>query len=320
MARRTGLMYHEQFLAHDTGTGHPERPDRLRALLRRLEEGGLRQQMTPLPFAPASDAQLLAVHRPEHLAFVREACAAGRTLLDEGDTHVGATSAAIAALAAGGVVAAVDAVVAGTIDNAFCAVRPPGHHAESNRVMGFCLFNSIAVAARHAQIGHGLRRIAIVDWDVHHGNGTQEIFFRDDSVLFVSLHQFPLWPGTGARDEAGEGAGKGYTINIPILPGSGEPEYTAAFLREVLPALERFGPELILISCGFDAHQADPLASIDLTASSFARLTAMLCAAADRLCAGRIVSVLEGGYDLDALAASAEAHCRVLLGAPAGAI
>ncbi len=315
MSATTGFFTDDRFLLHDTGPGHPERPDRLRAIFDHLKESGRWDALAHPQFKPATPEQILDVHTERYVRFVREACAAGETLLDEGDTHVCKESYDCALLAAGAAVSAVDAVMNGTLHNAFCAVRPPGHHACPERAMGFCLFNNIAIAARHVRKAHGLGRVAIVDWDVHHGNGTQEIFYNDPSVLFISLHQFPLWPGTGASNERGSGAGTGTTINIPMLPASGEKEYLTAFRSEVLPALGSFQPGLILISAGFDAHEADPLAQIELTEDSFARLTECVTASAAQICSGRIVSLLEGGYDLDALAASVAAHLDALSGA-----
>lgn len=315
MPSKTGFVCHDRFLDHDTGPGHAERADRLRSVTARLRSSGTWQRLQHLLIDAAEEEQILSVHSAEHVRFVRDAVARGTRLLDEGDTTVSSASFDVALLAAGGVIAAVDAVMGGLLTNAFCAVRPPGHHAERNRVMGFCLFNNIAVGARHAQSAYGVKRVAIVDWDVHHGNGTQEIFYRDKSVLFISLHQFPLWPGTGSRDECGAGEGADLTVNIPLPPGSGEAAYLEAFRRDVLPNLDGFRPELIMISAGFDAHRDDPLANMLLTESSYAAMTDMLTEAADAYCQGRIVSVLEGGYQLDALAASVEAHLHGLLSA-----
>jgi acetoin utilization deacetylase AcuC-like enzyme len=315
MPSKTGFVYHERFLDHDTGAGHAERADRLRAVTARLKAGGAWQRLQHLLIDRAEEEQILAVHSPEHFRSVRDAVARGTRLLDDGDTYVSAESFDVALLAAGGVIAGVDAVMGGLLRNVFCAVRPPGHHAERERVMGFCLFNNIAVGARYAQSAYGVKRVAIVDWDVHHGNGTQEIFYRDKSVLFISLHQFPLWPGTGTREECGAGEGIERTVNIPLPPGSGEAEYLDAFRRDVLPNLDGFRPELIMISAGFDAHRDDPLANMRLTESSYAAMTDMLTEAADTYCQGRLVSVLEGGYNLEALGASVETHVNGLLSA-----
>jgi|ERR1051326_3353849 acetoin utilization deacetylase AcuC-like enzyme len=310
MPSHTGLVYHEHFLDHDTGQGHPERPDRLRALVQHLKKEKLWGGLQHLIIDQAPEEWILKVHTPEHLAFVRDSVRRGVTILDDADTHVSRDSYDVAMLAAGGVLAAVDAVMGGILKNAFCAVRPPGHHAEKNTVMGFCLFNNVAIAARYAQLAHGVKRVAIVDWDVHHGNGTQNIFYDDKSVLYVSTHQYPHYPGTGARGECGAGDGNGYTLNIPMPAGSGEPEYLDAFTREILPTLDGYRPNLIIISAGFDAHRDDPLADINLTEETFGALTSMMMDAAQKSCGGKMISVLEGGYHLDALSRSVAAHVR----------
>ncbi|HLX11263.1 MAG TPA: histone deacetylase, partial [Bacteroidota bacterium] len=229
----TGFIYSDKFLEHDTGAGHPERPDRLRAIVKQLHDSGMWNKLEHLPFSPATEDWVLKVHTHRHVSFVKSSVHAGHTVLDEGDTHVSKNSFDVALLAIGGVLAAVDAVTTGAMQNAFCAVRPPGHHAEHDKVMGFCLFNNVAIAARYAQAKHGIHRIAIIDWDVHHGNGTQEIFYSDESVLYTSTHQYPYYPGTGAREERGKGKGEGFTLNIPMSAGSGEPEYLKAFTEEV---------------------------------------------------------------------------------------
>jgi len=313
MPNKTGFVYHERFLDHKTGPGHPERPDRVRAVAAHLQSIGLWQSLQHLIIDQAPEEWILRVHTPEHLKLVREVCRSGPGILDQGDTHVSRDSFDVALLAAGGVLAAVDAVMHGTLNNAFCLVRPPGHHAESGTPMGFCLFNNVAVAARYAQATFGVKRVAIIDWDVHHGNGTQQIFYEDKSVLYVSLHQYPFYPGTGSRAERGSGKGLDYTLNIPLRAGTEEGTYVEAFTNEILPALDGFRPELIILSAGFDAHKDDPLANINLTEESFARFTRMVMERADALSHGKIVSVLEGGYNLQALSRSVEAHVRALL-------
>jgi acetoin utilization deacetylase AcuC-like enzyme len=309
----TGWLYSDRFLDHDTGPGHPERADRLRSVVRHLRDSGVLSRMQPLACSPAPEGALLSVHTSEHVRFVRESCLKGVTVLDGGDTHASKDSYDVALLAAGAVTAGVDAVMTGEVRNVFCAVRPPGHHARPGEPMGFCLFNNAAIGARHARAAHGAERIAIIDWDVHHGNGTQEIFYEDPSVLYISTHQYPFYPGTGARSERGSGKGEGTTINIPMSAGTGEDAYVAAFNDEILPAVKRYRPDLVMISAGFDAHRDDPLANINLTEDSFGRLTAMVMECASEVCGGRIVSLLEGGYNLTALAASAERHLRVLM-------
>jgi acetoin utilization deacetylase AcuC-like enzyme len=322
MATRTGIAYNEKFLAHDTGPGHPERPARLSSLVSRLKSEGTWKELQHLIIDPAPEDAILRVHTREHLERVKSS---GRVTapsrLEDGDTVVSPGSLDAALLAPGAVISAVDAVAGGILKNAFCAVRPPGHHAESGRVMGFCLFNNVAIGARHALDRHGFGRVAIVDWDVHHGNGTQEIFYRDPSVFYFSLHQYPFYPGTGARDERGAGDGYEYTLNVPLPAGSGHDEYLDAFRRDILPAIDAYRPGMIFVSAGFDAHRLDPLAQMTLAEESYAEMTRMLMDAAESCCDGRIVSVLEGGYHLDALAASASAHVRTLasLSAPSGA-
>jgi acetoin utilization deacetylase AcuC-like enzyme len=243
---------------------------------------------------------------------IKARCRSGEQILDDGDTHVSKDSFDVALLAAGGVTLAIDQVMNGSLTRAFCAVRPPGHHAETSTVMGFCLFNNAAIGARYAQTRHGVERVAIVDWDVHHGNGTQQIFYEDDSVLFISLHQFPFYPGTGAANERGAGKGEGFTLNCPMGVGSVEKDYLDAFQAQILPALHRFQPQLILVSAGFDAHADDPLAGINLTEDSFGRMTELVLEISERYCKGKIVSILEGGYDLQALSRSVESHLKAM--------
>jgi len=314
MSTRTGIAYNETFLGHDTGPGHPERAARLSTLAAHLRSCGLWKELQHLIIDPAGEEWILRAHSPDHLRYVKESCLSGRTVLDGGDTHACPESYDAALLAAGAVQAAVDAVMSGVLKNTFCAVRPPGHHAESGRVMGFCLFNNVAVGARYAAERYAVKRAAVIDWDVHHGNGTQEIFYADRSVFYMSLHQYPFYPGTGAADERGTGDGYEYTLNIPLPAGSGHDEYLSAFRRDVLPALDAYRPEVIFISAGFDAHRQDPLAGMRLTEDSFAEMTKLTMEAAEALCDGRIVSVLEGGYHLEALARSVESHLRVLAG------
>jgi acetoin utilization deacetylase AcuC-like enzyme len=314
MASKTGFVYNDTFLDHDTGAGHAERPDRLRSVTTHLKKTGLWQQLQHLMIDPIPEELILSVHTEAHYRYVRDAIRRGVRMLDtDGDTYASSGSFNAALLAAGAVVAGVDAVVTGPLDNVFCAIRPPGHHAESNKVMGFCLFNNIAIGARYAQSAYGVERVAIIDWDVHHGNGTQEIFYRDKSVLFISAHQYPFYPGTGSREERGEGEGFEYTLNIPLTAGCGETEYVEAFQRNILPMLDGYRPDLIMISAGFDAHRDDPLANMRLTEESFGIFTEMMMDAAEKYCKGKIVSVLEGGYNLEALALSVESHVRKLL-------
>jgi acetoin utilization deacetylase AcuC-like enzyme len=313
----TGFLYDKRFLDHDTGAGHPERPDRLRAIVAALAADGLMERMTTITAIPVDLEHIDAVHTLAHRERIERLCAAGGGMIDA-DTVICRESNEIALLAAGGVIAACDAVMSGDCANAFCAVRPPGHHAESGRPMGFCLYNNVAVAARYLQRRHGVGRVLIVDWDVHHGNGTQEIFESDPSVFYASLHQSPLYPGTGARSERGIGEGIGTTLNIPLPAGSGDDEYAAAFV-ELLAAARAFRPEFVLISAGYDAHLRDPLAGMRVSREGFRDMTGEMVALAAEECDGRIVAVLEGGYDTSALAESVAATVEeLLLGSESG--
>ncbi len=278
----------------------------------RLESSGQLAELDKLEPEPLDPETTLLAHSRDHLERVRAACARAPMALD-GDTAVSEGSWDASLRAAGGLVAACERVKQGTWKRAFCAVRPPGHHAERERAMGFCLFNSVAIAA--AQLcASGLERVAILDWDVHHGNGTQHIFERDPHVLYASLHQWPLYPGTGAAEERGLGEGDGATLNCPQPAGAQDADWLRAFEGVVLPALESFRPEFILISAGFDAHRLDPLAGTSLTEAAYASMTSQLLRFAQETCEGRLVSVLEGGYHLDALAACVETHVGELLG------
>lgn len=307
----TRLYENAVFLEHETPAGHPERADRLRSLNIALEH----PNFAPLQRVEAKianeDAVLLA-HPEEHLfAVMRQTPEEeGEINQIEADTYVSPKSLQAALTAIGGAMAAVDAVMAGEIANAFVAGRPPGHHAEKSKAMGFCLFNTVAIAARHAQKTYGAERVAIVDWDVHHGNGTQDIFWDDPSVLFCSTHQMPLYPGTGARDETGT---KNNVVNAPLSPNVGSDHFREAFKSRVLPALHDFAPDIILISAGFDAHHRDPLAQINLVGEDFDWATGRLMEVADRFAHNRVVSILEGGYDLEGLAESAGLHILRLM-------
>ena len=307
----TGLVRHDSFLEHVPGPGHPERPARLTAVRERLEASGLAAEMSLLEPAPIDPAVTLVVHSPEHLERVRAACERAPCALD-GDTSVSAGSWDAALRAAGGIVEACERVRRGEWSRAFCAVRPPGHHAERDRAMGFCLFNNVAIAAR-SLLEEGVERVAILDWDVHHGNGTQHVFESEPRVFYASLHQWPLYPGTGAADERGLGEGEGTTLNCPQPAGAEDAEWLRAFEGSILPAFEAFGPQFVLVSAGFDAHRLDPLAGTSLTESAFREMTRGLLALAASQCGGRLVSVLEGGYHLDALASCVEAHVAELV-------
>jgi acetoin utilization deacetylase AcuC-like enzyme len=305
----TALFTHRACLDHDTGEGHPECADRLRAVLRALEDEVF--QFLDRREAPAaSREQLLRVHAPAEVDAVFAALPGSGLALLDADTVVSPGSGEAALRAAGAVCAAVDAVMAGEVRNAFCAVRPPGHHAEPDRPMGFCLFNNVAVAAAHARAVHGLRRIAVIDFDVHHGNGTEAVALADPALFYASTHQWPLYPGTGSSRQQGPA---GNIVNACLRPGAGGPEFRHAVQTQILPALERFDPELVLVSAGFDAHFADPLAQLQLTEDDYGWITRRLGAIAGARCGGRLVSALEGGYDLRALGASAAAHVKALM-------
>jgi len=310
----TALLTHADCLGHHTPAGHPERVERLQAILEALSDPEF-DRLLRLEAPLADDAELARVHDPAYIAGIRaKAPAHGHIALDA-DTHMSPGSLQAALRAAGACIAAVDLVLAGRVRNAFCAVRPPGHHAEMALPMGFCLFGTVAVAAKRALDHHGLQRVAIMDFDVHHGNGTQALLWDEPRVKFISTHQSPLWPGTGAATERGGAAPEtgGNVLNVPLPPGTDGPAFRAAMERLVLPALDDFAPELLLISAGFDAHHADPLANLSLTEADFAWATERLCDVADDHAQGGVVSTLEGGYDLDALAACVAAHVAVLM-------
>jgi acetoin utilization deacetylase AcuC-like enzyme len=304
----TLLIEHPIFLEHEMPPGHPERVDRIRAVTEALAnprfDDAIRREA---PKAEIDAATLVHDRRYVDL-IVGNAPTEGFVQLDA-DTFMSPGTLPAALHAVGGACLAVDEVMRGSVANAFCAIRPPGHHAESDSGMGFCIFNNVAIAARHAQKAHGAERVAILDWDVHHGNGTQEIFWRDPSVLYASSHQFPFYPGTGAANETGVGN----IVNAPLEAGAGAAEFRSALTGKLLPAIDAFRPDLILISAGFDAHRRDPLGMLELGEEDFVWATRELMALANRHCAGRIVSMLEGGYDLQALAGSTAAHVAALM-------
>ncbi len=308
---------HPDCLAHDTGAGHPESPRRLEALQKMIAElkGELAGRIIELEARHAGEEELLLAHPASHVRLIREVAqqaADGGTLLAlDADTIVSPGSWTAAAAAAGSTLTAVDALLAGTAANAFCAVRPPGHHATADRAMGFCLFNNVAIGVMYAR-SRDLARALIVDWDVHHGNGTEAIFYADPDVFYLSMHQSPHYPGTGASADLGTGDGLGTTLNLPVAPGLAPERYVDELKAGIDQALDALEPDIIFISAGFDAAYGDPLAGLTLRPGDYHSLTRYLMAIADRSCAGRIVSVLEGGYDLDELTRCAEAHLRAL--------
>ena len=297
------------FLEHLVPPGHPERPDRLRAIDRALSDEaftGLDRRAAP---APASEETLAFAHDQRYIALIRDNVPGqGFTRLDA-DTTLSPNSYVAATRAVAAATMAVDAVIGGSVTNAFCATRPPGHHAEPTQAMGFCLFANAVIAARHAQRAHGVGRVAIVDFDVHHGNGTQACVWSDPTILYASTHQMPLYPGTGAASERGVGN----VFNVPLAPGAGGVEFTEALTSVILPGVVTFAPELIIISAGFDAHWRDPLASLNFEEEDYASATRMLMDVADRHAGSRIISLLEGGYDLQSLADSVAAHVKTLM-------
>jgi acetoin utilization deacetylase AcuC-like enzyme len=307
-----GFLRHDLFIKHLAGYNHVESPARVEAILERIKKSRVASSLSFIEAEPAKIEWLERVHDPKYVESILALEIDAPVVLDWGDTVATKVTPAAALHAAGAGVQAARLVLEGAISSAFCCVRPPGHHAERSRAMGFCIFNNIAVAAAHLIEGEGLDRVAIVDWDVHHGNGTESMFIDDDRVLYISLHQYPHYPGTGSAETIGTGKGQGYTINLPMGAGAGDREYLAAFRDRIVPALDEFKPEFILISAGFDAHEDDPLSGIVLTTSAFRKMTEIIRASAEKHCKGRIVSMLEGGYDVHALAESVEEHITVL--------
>jgi len=309
---KAGLVYDPIYLEHDTGD-HVENARRLVTALSYLKETGIKEKLTCLPPRPALLEELEMIHAPEYISYVKSKAEKGGGWLDP-DTVVCPRSYEVALYAAGGLLVAVEAVVEGEVENAFALVRPPGHHAIYNRAMGFCIFNNMAIAAKFALSKFNLSRILIVDFDVHHGNGTQDAFYTDPKVLYFSTHQYPFYPGTGRVEETGTGEGKGTTVNFPMVAGWGDEEYLRAFQEVLVPVAQRFQPELILVSAGFDAHWADHLAMMRVSVRGFAQMAVMLKELAAELCQGRLIFTLEGGYNLQAVASSVKAIFDVLLG------
>jgi len=307
-----GYVYHPIYLKHDTGE-HVENARRLEAIISHLEQTGLKSQLTLIEPRPASMEELSLVHQKQYIEQVQEVARRGGGWLDP-DTVTSPDSYEAALYAAGGAIQAVEAVMGGELASAFALVRPPGHHATSRQAKGFCLFNNIAIAARYALARYDLERILIIDFDVHHGNGTQEAFYDNPQVMYISTHEYPFYPGTGSLEETGVGAAEGTIINIPLSAGCGDGEYLEVFEQIIVPAAKRFKPQLILVSAGYDAYWADPLALMEVSVTGFGQMARIIKGLADELCGGRLVFTLEGGYHLDALAASVKATFDVLLG------
>ena len=311
---KVGILLDERFKRHTTGHGHPERPERLGAIQEGLEAAGLLEQCERIEPNLLAEAKILRVHARDYLIRMDAACRQAYPYVDVPDSAVGPESYEIARLAAGGVVKAARMVAAGDLKRAFCAVRPPGHHAEHDRSMGFCFFNNVALAACALKDEFQVGRLLILDWDVHHGNGTQHAFDADPSVLVISLHGHPnyLYPGTGFENEVGVDRGHGYTMNIPFMPGARDEDYRKAFRERIIPAVGRFAPEMILLSVGFDAHADDPLGNLSLSDEIFGWMTETAVGLAENHADGRLVSVLEGGYNLDVLRRCVSEHVRLL--------
>ena len=312
---KTGLHYDDQYLQHDPGIGHPECKERLSTSMDYLTRQDWSNSLIRIPAGKPDESWLYQVHTKEYIERARQACAANHTFLDSMDVGISKDSFAVALLAAGSTLALADHIFQGEINNGFGLIRPPGHHAETNLALGFCLFNNVAILARYLQKHHGLDKIMILDWDVHHGNGTQHIFEEDPSVLYISTHQYPFYPGTGAASETGIGRGQGATLNCPMPAGSTDQDYEAVFIEKILPKMQEFKPEFIIISAGFDAHRDDPLAGMRLSTEFFGWMTDRVMEIADKYCQGKIISLLEGGYNLKMLPLCIETHLLHLSGA-----
>jgi len=309
---KVGYAYDPIYLSHHTGK-HPENAKRLEAIISHLEQTKLIRQLTPVKPRAATVEELLLVHHQQHISRIQEAEQKGGGWLDP-DTVMSADSYQAALYAAGGAVEASRVVMGGEVASAFALIRPPGHHATTSRSMGFCLFNNLAIAAKYALSKYNLERIAIIDFDVHHGNGTHDTFYDNPEVLYISTHQFPFYPGTGSLEETGGGKAKGTTVNIPLPAGCGDTEYLEVFEEIIVPVVKHFSPQLVLVSAGYDPHWADGLAMMQVSVTGFARMVGIIKELADQMCHGRLVFTLEGGYNLTALATSVKATFDVLLG------
>jgi len=314
---KTGFAYDARLLDHDTGPGHPERADRLRSAMSSLQRQPWFDELKSYQPRKPERRWLETIHHSDYVSRVQHEIESGAEFVDSPDVTVSEQSFDAALLATGAALQLADAVMGEEIDNGFALVRPPGHHAEANTALGFCLLNSVAITARYLQQAHSIDKVLILDWDVHHGNGTQHSFEDDPSVLFISTHQYPHYPGTGAWSETGTGAGDGATLNCPMSAGSTDAQYEQVWREKILPKIDEFSPQAILLSAGFDAHQADPLASINLSTDFFGWMSQRMLEMADKHAGGRLISLLEGGYDLDALADCVDLHVAHLAGTQA---
>lgn len=312
MSGKTGIVKDTRYMRHTAGFAHPESPLRLSAIYDMLDSPDMSGKFTEIEPREATVEEIAAIHSSSYVNYI--AGTAGHTVELDPDTATSPETYQIAKLAAGGVMNAIDGVMAGSVDNAFAFIRPPGHHAERGSAAGFCIFNNIAIGAMHAILQHNLKRILIVDWDLHHGNGTQHIFYDDQRVLYFSTHQYPYYPGTGGMDEIGQGKGKGYTVNVPLRGGRGDGDYVKIFRKILQPVAMEFKPELVLLSAGFDIYHQDPLGSMCVTPGGFAAMACILLQIANDCCGGRFVAALEGGYHIEGLTKSVKAVLEVMLG------
>jgi acetoin utilization deacetylase AcuC-like enzyme len=312
--KKTGFVYDERYLLHDTGAAHPESPERLIAIYNHLVKTGMLEKLVKIEAESANKRWVEAVHNIHYITKFEEACIYGLPEFEHPDNVICRETSDVAYLAVGGVLKAIDMVMSGEIDRAFCAIRPPGHHAEVSAPMGFCYFNNVAIGARYLQRNHGIKRVAIIDFDVHHGNGTQHIFDNDPTVLYYSIHEHPsfAYPGTGRDFEEGLGEGEGFTKNSPVLPGRGDEEYRRLMMQDLVPAIKKFEPEFILLSAGFDAHIDDMMSGTNLTTDGYDFVTQVILNLVNRYTNGKVVSVLEGGYNLEMLPLLVENHIKML--------
>lgn len=313
--KKTGFLYDDRYLRHITFAGHPESHHRLAAVIEEFRGNGLMERLHVLQARPAAQKWIEAVHNIHYIVRFEEACLMGLPDFEHQDNSICRETYDIALLAAGGVLQAIDAMMEGQVNNAFCAIRPPGHHAENAKAMGFCYFNNVAVGARYLQKRWGIEKVGIIDFDVHHGNGTQQIFENDNSVFYYSIHEHPsfAFPGTGREFEMGVAEGEGYTLNTPILPGRGDMDYRKKLTTDMVPAFKKFEPDVVLLSAGFDGHSSDMMSGVNLTSEGYRFINETILNLVSRYCDGRVISVLEGGYNLEVLPALVSDHVKMLL-------